>query len=323
MEMSLRRYLRSACIVSALTLAGLARADDAALAEGQPRFKEGLELAAASNFEGARLKFLQALAVLKTPAVFFNLALTEQKTGHDVEAVEHYRAFLDKSDSDARITDAMRERAHGNIAELEKRLLRIEVDAPYEAKISIDGKPVDRPMKQPIVVAPGKHKVEAALGGKIDGVTVEGVSGQVVKAKLDLTAGSANAVGDPSRQGERTTGGWAVPLTLGALGVGGLVLGGAFASASQSSQDESEAMRRASPGLCSAPSREACAAYDAKRDDARSQATLGYAGYVAGGVLIAGAVAAFLLWPKSERATASARIIMASQLAAGHLQLHF
>src|SRR5687767_4703889 len=78
---------------------------DAALVEAQARFKEGLDLADANNNEAARLKFQQAWSVYKSPAVLYNLARSEQLTGHDVEAFEHFREFL-KAPPDPKVTEA-------------------------------------------------------------------------------------------------------------------------------------------------------------------------------------------------------------------------
>lgn len=299
--MSTRAWVQVAFVLAALTVAAPGHADDAEVAAAQPRFKEGLELAAASNFEAARLKFVQAFAVLKTPAVAYNLALTEHKTGHDVDAVEHYRFFLKTSANDARITDAMRERARTNVAELVKKLLQIDVDAPAGARIVIDDTALEERPTEPVAVAPGRHRVEATLRGIVKTVVVEGQVGQLVKAKLDFRTQADAQMPErrPSAPG-RTTAGWVVPASLGVLGLGVVVVGAAMASASQTSKTDSESMRRASPGLCAPPAVPACASYDAKRDDAQSQATLAYVAYAAGGVLLAGAVASFVFWPRAE-----------------------
>ncbi|MDF2692990.1 MAG: hypothetical protein K0S65_1373 [Labilithrix sp.] len=326
----MRRYVQAACVLSVIAFATLAHADDAAMAEAQARFKEGLELADTAKFEEARLKFLQAFAVLKAPAVLFNLASTEQKTGHDVEAIEHYRAFLKSGANDTRITDAMRDRARQNIAELLKKVGQVDIEAPEGSKVSVDGKPLDDFPKEPVPVAPGKHKIEAAFSGKIRSVNVDCQQGQVAKAKIDFENGGSDTTYNPpaGSDGQRTTAGWVVPISLGVLGVGGLVMGGVFSSATQSSKDDSEAMRQNSPGLCAPPAGQACTDYDSKRSDAESQATLGYVGYIAGGALLVGAVATFIFWPKSGKSSSPSRGMIFTpqvgpQVAGGNLQLHF
>ncbi|MBX3224179.1 MAG: hypothetical protein KF795_26925 [Labilithrix sp.] len=325
----MRRYVQAACVVTALAFASLAHADDAAMAEAQARFKEGLELADNAKFEEARLKFLQAVAVLKAPAVLFNLASSEQKTGHDVEAIEHYRAFLKSGANDTRITDAMRDKARDNIASLLTKVGQVDIDAPDGAKISVDDKPLEEAPKEPVPVTPGKHKIDAAFNGRIKSVTVDCPLGQVTKAKLDFDATTGDTYQPPEgSEGERTTAGWVVPIALGVLGVGGVVMGGVFSSSSQGSKDDAEALRRTTPGLCAPPGGQACTDYEAKRSDAESQATLGYVGYIAGGALLAGAIATFVFWPKSGKSTTASHgmiftPVAGPRFAGGSVQLHF
>ena len=84
--------------------------------------EEGLELADAGKHEPARLKFQQAWAVFKAPAVLYNLARTEQLTGHDLVALEHFKLFLKVGASDSKITDAMRDKAKQNVTELSRKM---------------------------------------------------------------------------------------------------------------------------------------------------------------------------------------------------------
>jgi hypothetical protein len=300
--MTIRRYVQTALVLSALAFATTSHADDAAMAEAQARFKEGLDLADGGKFEEARLKFLQASVVLKAPAVLYNLATTEQKTGHDVEAVDHYRAFLKGSVNDTRITDAMREKARQNITTLLPKVAQVDIVVSPTAKVSVDGKPLDETPKEPVAVTGGRHTIEVSLSGKVKSVDIDAVVGEVTRAKVDFDGSDSTTTAPPpvSPSSERTKAGWIVPITLGVLGVGGLVMGGVFASASQSSKDDSVAARRAAPGLCAAPGGPACDHYRSLRDDASSQATLSYVGYVSGGVLLAASVATFIFWPKSS-----------------------
>lgn len=294
----MRRMVQTACVLSALVFATMAHGDDTATAEAHTRFREGLDFADHMRFEEARLKFLQAFVVLKAPPVLYNLAAAEQKTGHHVEAIEHYRAFLKVSSTDTHITDAMREKAKENIVELLAKVSQVEVDAPSAAKISVDGRPLEEFPREPIPVTPGRHTIEAAFEGKIRSVSVAPRGGEVVRAKIDFESATA---GREEGDGERPLAGWIVPAGLGALGVAGLAVGGIFASASQSAKDDSETMRRGSPGLCASPESQGCKDYDERRSTAESQATAAWIGYVGGGALLAASVATFALWPRSGK----------------------
>lgn len=296
----MRRGFFLACVLSVAALTAVptvAHADDAAVAEAQQRFQEGLDLADAGKHEPARLKFQQAWAVFKSPAVLYNLARTEQLTGHELEALEHFRAFVKISQTDAKITDAMREKARQNADDLAKKVGQIELEVPPAARVTVDGKPVES-ITDPVPVRPGSHKVEATFEGKSKHVSVDCSAGAIVKAKIEF---EASGFTEPPREGHRPmpTGKWLVPTIMGVVGLGGIGLGIGMAASSQSAKDESETLRKDTQGLC-APvggNPDKCAEYRAKRDDASSTATISYVGYIAGGVLLAGALVTYFIWP--------------------------
>lgn len=91
-------------------------------------------------------------------------------------------------------------------------------------------------------------------------------------------------------------------------GLAGIGMGVGFAMSSDSAKTDSEAIRRGSPGLCAPPAASQCATYDSKRSDSESASTISTVGYVAGGVLLAGAAAAFVFWPKSRENAAATGI---------------
>jgi hypothetical protein len=286
---------------------GSARADDAATVEAKARFEEGLNLADAGKHEPARLKFQQAWAVFKSPTVLFNLARTEQLTGHELEALEHYRLFLRVGATDVKITDAMRDKAKQNAAELARKVGQIAIEVPASARVSVDGKPLDEAPRDPVAVQPGKHSVEATYDGRVKSVSVECPAGDVVKARIDFDAAGGSSTTEPPPVGgsHHGAGRWIVPAALGVAGLVGIGVGVGFGLKSQSAKTDAEDLRRQSPGLCAAPELASCASYDAKRSDATSAGTVSTVGYVAGGVLLAGAVTTFLLWPQSREATSS------------------
>src|ERR1700730_14420850 len=93
----MRRALRCAMLAGALAVAvpSVARADDpAAEREAQARFEEGIARVKTGNFEGARISFLQAHAVLHKPYILWNLALAEEKTGNVLDALGHFKQFV-------------------------------------------------------------------------------------------------------------------------------------------------------------------------------------------------------------------------------------
>jgi hypothetical protein len=281
---------------------GVAHADDAAVVEAKARFEEGLELADAGKAEPARLKFQQAWAVFKAPAVLYNLARAEQLTGHDLEALEHFKLFLKVGATDAKITDAMRDKAKQNAAELAKKLGQVDIEVPPTARVSVDGKPLEETPKEPVAVQPGRHTIEATFDGRVKSVTVECVAGNVVKAKIEFEAG-----GTAEPPSEQRSSGWSTGriVTVSALAVGavaGGVLFFVFHGAAQSNVDDSKALLNG--GSCLGVSNADCTKAAGLKDDRDSNVTLSTVSLVAGGVFAAGAVAAAVLWPKSSKESA-------------------
>jgi hypothetical protein len=301
--------MRRAILLAFLLLVVLAcprraRADDAAVAEAKARFNEGVQLADQGKHEEARLKFQQAAAVLKAAAVLYNLARAEQLTGHDFEAIEHFRQFLRISTSDPTIKDEQRQSARGYVTELTPRVGQVDVDAPAGSRISIDGKVLDESPKEPVAVPPGKHTIEAAFEGKLKSVSVECTAGKVVKAKIEFESGGTTEPPGGGGGGGGVFGGWstAKTITVAALGAGaaaGIGVGIAFALSSQSAKSESEDLRSRYPGLCANAADQNCQTYDSKRNDADSASTIAKVGYIAGGILAVGAIAAIVAWPRS------------------------
>jgi hypothetical protein len=170
--------------------------------------------------------------------------------------------------------------------------------------VTVDGRPLEETPKDPVPVQPGRHTIEATFDGKVRNVSVECTAGNVVKARIDFDAPGTEP---PPEERERPSAArWIVPTVLGVAGLAGIGVGIGFGSKSQSSKTDSEGIRSANPGLCTAPPLPACDSYKSARDDSKSAATISYIGYIGGGVLLAGAVATFVLWPKSKERTASA-----------------
>jgi hypothetical protein len=295
----MRRILLVSALFVATALASPARADDAALAEAKARFEEGVALAMQNKHEEARLKFQQAAAVIKAPAVLFNLARSEQLTGHDYEAMDHYTQFLRAAKDATNVTDDQRAQAKKYIAELTPKVGQIDVDVPPASRVSIDGRQLEETPKEPVAVPPGRHTVEAAREGKIKSITIDCQAGAVTRVKIEYDVEPPPVVQTPASPTK-----WIVAGALGTLGLVGIGVGVGFGASSQGAKSDAESIRSTHPGLCAAPPLPECAQYDAKRSDAESAATNSKIGYVAGGVLLASAVATILLWPKSSEQSA-------------------
>ena len=307
----MRRHALLACLTIALAtpvFPGVAHADDAATVEAQARFQEGLDLADAGKHEPARLKFQQAWSVFKSPAVLYNLARSEQLTGHELEALEHFRLFQRIGATDVKVTDAMREKAKQNAAELARKVGQVDIEVPPSARVTVDGKPLEETPKEPVPVQPGRHTIEATFDGKVRNVSVECVAGGIVKARIefDTPGGATEPPGEERRPPSAAR--WIVPTVLGVAGLAGIGVGIGFGAKSQSAKTDSEGIRSANPSLCTDPVLPSCEAYRSSRTDSKSGSTVSYVGYIAGGAFLVGAaVTAIVLWPKSNERTAVKR----------------
>src|SRR5215469_2914549 len=97
----MRRATGALAVAAILAAAVPARADDVTSKEAQARFEEGLVRVKDGDFEGARVSFAQAYAVLKKADILWNLALAEQKSGHPVEAIGHFKQLQHDARTDA------------------------------------------------------------------------------------------------------------------------------------------------------------------------------------------------------------------------------
>jgi hypothetical protein len=294
--------------------------DDAAVAEAKERFKEGIELADAGKHEPARLKFQQAWAVFKSPTLLFNLARTEQLTGRDLEAVEHYRLFVKIAATDIKVTDAMRDKARQNLVELGRKVGQVDIDAPKAARLTVDGKPLDETPSEPVAVAPGKHVIEATFEGRVRSVTVECGAGATVKARIEFEAVAGGNTEPPPPGGGHS--GWSTGriVTVSALSAGAIV-GGVlffvFHGKAQGNVDDAKALLNG--GSCIGVTSPECTKAASLKSDRDSNVTLSTVSLIAGGALAAGAVATALLWPKGTMESARLTPMVGAGVAGANL----
>lgn len=320
------RTLLFAVSLSTISMTAYAQ-QDAALVEAQARFKEGLDLADANNHEASRLKFQQAWAVYKSPAVLYNLARSEQLTGHDIEAFEHFREFL-KSPPDPKVTEAHKKKAQENVDELGKKLGQVDVQAPPNARVTVDGKIAAEAAREPVPVMPGRHVIEATLEGRIKSVTVECSAGNITKARIEFestgggSSGGGGTITEPPPPGgdeHSSSARYVVPAIIGVAGLASLGVGIGFGLASQSSKDEEDALRK--PGTCAVTTSPECRALDDKISDTTTKGTISTIGYVGGGVLLAAAVVTYIVWPSSKKSASGITFTPVASANGGMLHL--
>lgn len=153
--------------------------DDPVTTQARARFKEGVDFFDKGQFENARLAFLQAYALKKHPAVLLNLAQSSAKSGHPLEASQYFKQYLKEATT---ATPAQRADAESGLAEVQKKIGRIEIVAPAGTDITLDDK--DRlgtsPFSEAFDVEPGPHTLKSST----ETVRVTAAAGQKVQAKF-------------------------------------------------------------------------------------------------------------------------------------------
>jgi len=159
--------------------------DDTTVAIARERFKEGVAFFDQKQYDRARVAFLQAYALKKHPAVLLNLAQSELRCNHEVEAAKHFSQYLRESTS---VSDAERQAAEAglNATKTVVALLDVSVDESG-AEIYVDGSLEGvSPLPGALYVTPGAHSVEARKGGKTKVQQVTTTAGRQYMAELNF-----------------------------------------------------------------------------------------------------------------------------------------
>jgi hypothetical protein len=342
----MRRTLRKGILIGGLLAAALVRtahaADDPATREAQARFEEGLSRVKADRFEAARISFAQAYAVLHRPSILWNLALVEEKTGRALEALAHFREYVRQFPTDDDRIDAQK---HYDV--LMAQTGHLEVQAPAGTQVIVDGAPAGiAPLAVAVDVMPGKHHVEARRPQGVLTSDPDVAAGQVARLNFIVADGGEsaapaatgavatvdpNAPRPPGASAEAqapdrpppadtraASGAVWTPRVITVVAVGGaavvsLGLGVYFGLQSQSQASTARGYRQEyGASYCAALTAGApCPAWNDAVDAQNRDATLSDVFYVAGGVLAAGAVATWLLWPRETKGAGRAWVVPA------------
>jgi hypothetical protein len=315
----MRRFVVAAFLLLAVSPA-LAQSDPRARADVP--FKQGLALHDAGKDAEALAKFEEAYRIYPSANILFNVARMEQVLGRSADAMTHFRACL----KDRELSADNRASAESHLRNLEKSFGKVKVDAPPGAQVKVDDEPEDA--QEPVLVVPGKHKLEVTQGGKrevrdvivgageiaVVKFTLESMSGAGAATTANASSASANGSGGaPSGDAgpEKPPTYWTTGHTVGILAMtGGLVatgVGVAFVVAANDAAHEVQAPRR--PGeesACVGVTSPECRALANAADD-RVRATNFATGFlVAGGALLLGGAIAYFAWPDSKKTSARA-----------------
>jgi hypothetical protein len=162
---------------------------DAVTEMARRRFQEGVKFFDQKRYEEARAAFLQAYALKHHPAVLLNLAQSEIRSGHPLEAARHFSAYLRESPN---ASGGERSEAEKGLAAARTKLARIHVVVPTGAEVIVDGESVGQaPFSEPVDVMPGTHTVEGKLGTRTASSQVTVPTGKAMTVTLNLEGGAA------------------------------------------------------------------------------------------------------------------------------------
>jgi hypothetical protein len=333
MGRSLRWGVLSGALVTALSSAALANGG-AAEHEAQARFEEGIARVKAGNFDGARVSFTQAYAVLRRPYILWNLALAEEKTGHVLDALEHFKDFArGRQDGDERGG------AQKHVAELMAQTGHLDVLARGGSQVFVDGAPEGTvPLTDSVDVAPGRHHVEAHTPQGDREVDVDVEAGQVLRVTLlpaTESTGSAGPVpasnapapsvpsegavsamqtarpsiaappahsSDGASSNESSRRRTIVVVVAGATAAVSIAVGAYFALQSESDASTAAGFRALhTSDYCfqvTSANGTVCKQWNDAMQAQNRDAALSTVFYVTGGILAVGAVATWFLWPR-------------------------
>jgi len=305
-----------------------ARAADISTREAEARFQEGLARVKSHDFEAARVSFAQAYAVLHRPQILWNLALAEEKTGHVVEALQHFRAVAEDPSAGPDRPNAQR-----HVDSLMELTGHIEVKAPPGAQVSIDGGTVfTAPLASAIDVVPGRHVVDVDVAVGPRSRPVEVAEGQI--AHLDFLPPEAAAAAAPAvapspppapeasavhvagaPSDTTTPPGPSSPartITTASLGGAAVVAIGLGIYFGLQSRSEASSVNGYLSGhgssYCTVPTAmnsSTCTQWNNAYQAQNRDGVVSDVAYVAGGVFAAAAVATWFLWPRESRGSAA------------------
>ncbi len=268
--------------------------------EAEKRFEEGKTLFNQRKFAEARNRFLEACAVLKQVSCPKNLGVTEVELGMFPEAAAHFRDYLADSRSNS---DPVRKEIEQEYAKTKAKVCELEIAAPRGASVRVNASTLGvAPLLVTAFVAPGKAEVTATWGESASDKkteNVDAVAGATIKVEIKGPEGTHDNPPPGHTENVRPTSGWVIPIVLGVAGATGLVMGVGMGAASSGKKDD--AMKFAGTGVCADMNASSCAPYQGARSDGGTLGAVSVVGYIAGGLLLAGAITAFGVWQKQER----------------------
>jgi hypothetical protein len=133
--------------------------------EAAERFKRGVQLQADGNLDAAVIEFERAYELAPAYQVLFNIAVVYRDKNDRASALRAFERFL--SEGGAKVDAKRRKEVEGEIAKLRDVVATVTIKSNVDgAEVILDDMPLGKtPLKQPILVNVGRHKIEASKEG--------------------------------------------------------------------------------------------------------------------------------------------------------------
>jgi hypothetical protein len=312
------------CTATSISLTAFAQPTDTSAA-AESLFREGKRLLDAQDYGGACPKLAESYRLDPGTGTLLALALCHERAGKSASAWSEYAEVIVRSKHEGRADRV--QMAQERVTALEPRLsmLTIEfakgVDAIPSIEIKRDGVPIGpASWATPLPVDPGHHHVEATAPGKLAfaGIVTVGPDADrqtVIVPMLndDLGARSAAAATREVEPSPAESSRFRTPgLAVGGAGLAGIAVGSVFGIVAITKNNESKA-NCDSNDFCSVAGK-------ADRNDARTAGTISTISFAAGGALLAGGIAMYLLGGP-HRTPSGAGLVVTPGVSAGTISI--
>ncbi len=268
--------------------------------------REAADHAKRGEWEVAAAMLNEAYRLTHDPALLINLAATELKANTPVDALRHLPAYLAEQTAKAKVKEAVN-------TQLMPRAMaatgHLTIHFPLDAKVTVDAEPVAvDPGATSVVddVMPGEHAILVTSGGSEfrQSVTLQaGASADIQATPAPVTATAPpsgvtpalHPVEPPPPQDKPSSdGGFATARNLVPLGllVGGVAAAGVGVVFTLNANNAANQVNASCTGDC----------YSNAKSTYSNDTNLATGLYIGGGVLAAGAVVTWLVWPHSTEA---------------------
>lgn len=275
--------------------------------EGKARAQEG-------RWEEAWAAFSQAYALNPTLNIRYNLAISALYTKRHVQAARLMSEIVDTCD--ATCPEKIRSTAPERLQEAEQHVGRISVRTSGGARIQVDGESVDQEVaRKTWHVSPGSHVVVIQTGEHPVTRNVDVAAGQqrVVDATLQpagAPSSTAPTPGEAPLEQQASADSYRAPILVLGVGLTAVSLGIAtgFTVKAGSADQEADRLRSeiGGPGWsqCTGSAATLCDDLNSANEDRENAAMVAKISWVLTGVLGAGTVATYFLWPETTTTAA-------------------